>query len=275
MCRLPKRIQHVDKVSSSAEEDNWDYNKIQRITNNKKNGEYLHATPLVNNAPIKFIIDSGSPVTLIAQRLFNKITEVEQLKTNYKDVNDNKIDFLGQTKALVKTNSTTLQLPLLITKANITPLMGLDWMKRLRITLNTTTDDIKIHNIKMDETEKKMLKLKNEFKDLFYNNTEIKDLDVKIDLKEDAKIIHQKGRPVPIHLQNQVAEEIKRLMKKRYLERAREITEDCFVSPAVITMKKDKSIKIALDSRKLNEATIKRKAKMPNMEELISRISVS
>ena len=154
MCRLPKRIQHVDKVLSSAEEDNWDYNKIQRINNNKKNGEYLHATLLVNNAPIKFIIDSGSPVTLIPQRLFTKITEVEELKTNYKDVNDNKIDFLGQTKARVKTNSTTLKLPLLITKANITPLMGLDWMKRLGIPLNTTTDDITIHNIEMDETEK-------------------------------------------------------------------------------------------------------------------------
>ena len=281
MCRLPKRIQHVDKVSSSAEEDNWDYNKIQRINNNKKNGEYLHATLLVNNAPIKFIIDSGSPVTLIPQRLFNKITEVEELKTNYKDVNDRsnyyfvnvKIDFLAQTTALVKTNSTTLQLPLLITKANITPLMGLGWMKRLGITLNATTYDIKIHNIKMDETEKKILKLKIEFKDLFYNNTEIKDLEVKIDLKEDAKILQRKGRPVPIHFQNQVPEEIKRLIKNGYLERATEITEDCFVSPAVITVKKDKSVKIALDSRKLNEATIKKKAQMPNMEELISRIS--
>ena len=39
------------------------------------------------------------------------------------------------------------------------------------------------------------------------------------------------------------------------------------------TVKKDKSIKIALDSRKLNEATIKRKAQMPNLEELVSRIS--
>ena len=230
----------MDKVSSSAEEDNWDYNKIQRINNNKKKGEYLHGTLLVNNATIKFIIDSGSPVTLIPQRLFNKITKVEELKTNYKDVNDNKIDFLGQTKALVKTNGTTLQLPLLTTKANITPLMGLDWMKRLGITLNTTTDDIKIHNIKMDETEKKILKLKNEFKDLFDNNTEIKDLELKIDQKEDAKKIQQKGRPVPIHLQNQVAEEIKRLIKNGYLERATEITEDCFVSPAVITVKKDK-----------------------------------
>ena len=32
-------------------------------------------------------------------------------------------------------------------------------------------------------------------------------------------------------------------------------------------------MKIALDSRKLNEVTVKKKAQMPNMEELISRIS--
>ena len=38
-------------------------------------------------------------------------------------------------------------------------------------------------------------------------------------------------------------------------------------------LKKDKSIKIALESRKLNGITVKRKTQMPNMEELISRIS--
>ena len=45
------------------------------------------------------------------------------------------------------------------------------------------------------------------------------------------------------------------------------------MSPAVITVKKDKLVKIALDSRKLNEIIVKGKAQMPNMEELISRIS--
>ena len=56
-------------------------------------------------------------------------------------------------------------------------------------------------------------------------------------------------------------------------EKTNNTTENCFVSPAVITIKKDKSVKIALDSRKLNEACVKRKATMPNMEELISKIS--
>ena len=58
-------------------------------------------------------------------------------------------------------------------------------------------------------------------------------------------------------------------MKQGHIEKANNIDKNCFVSPAVFTVKKDKSVKIA----KLNEITIKRKAQMPNMEELISRIS--
>ena len=75
-----------------------------------------------------------------------------------------------------------------------------------------------------------------------------------------AQIIKQKRRPIPIHLHEQVTEELNRLIENGYMERATEITEDCFVSPAVVTVKKEKSIKIALDSQKLNEVTIKRKA---------------
>ena len=212
MCPIPKRIQHVDKTTSSAEEDNWDYDKIQRINNSKKKNDYIYVTLLVNNAPIKFIIDSGSPVTLIPKCLFNEITKVEKMNNDYKDVNDNKIEFIGQTNATVKTNTSTLQLPLLITKAKITPLMGLDWMKRLKITINSNTEAIKIHNIRMDENDKRILKLKNEFKDLFNNNTEKKDTIVKIYVKENANIIQYKGRPIPIHLQDQVAEDLKRLI---------------------------------------------------------------
>ena len=90
----------------------------------------------------------------------------------------------------------------------------------------------------MDNTERKIIKLQNDFKELFYNNKEIKKLSVKMNIKTGAQIIQQKGRPVPIHLQDQVAQELKRLIKHGYVEKATEITENCFVSPAVITVKK-------------------------------------
>ena len=106
---------------------------------------------------------------------------------------------------------------------------------------------------------------------MLYDNYEKKDLVVKVNLKEDANIIQQKGRPISNHLQDQLADELKRLIKNGSLERATEITEDCCVSPAVPTVKKDKSVKIALDSQKLNKTTIK-KTPITNMEVLTSRI---
>ena len=98
----------------------------------------------------------------------------------------------------------------------------------------------------------------------------MKGIEVDIQLKPNAKLIQQKGRPIPIHLQPAVCKEIEKLTKNGHIEKATDIGENCFVSPAVITVKKDKTIKIALDSRKLNEITVKRKAQM---EALISRIS--
>ena len=139
--------------------------------------------------------------------------------------------------------------------------------------MSSNNDAIQNHNIELHNTEGRIIKLQNNIEDSLSNNKQINSLSVKINLKAGAYIIQQNRRPIAIHFQDQVAQELKRLIKQSYVERRTEITEDCFVSTAVITMKKDKSVKFAPDSRKLNEITVKRKAQMPNMEELISRMS--
>ena len=90
---------------------------------------------------------------------------------------------------------------------------------------------------------------------------------MELQLKKDAKLIQQIGRPIPVHLQQSVEKEIEKLTDQGNIENADNIDENCFVSPAVITVKKDKLVRIALNSRKLNELTVKRNAQMPNMEE--------
>ena len=172
MCRSMKRVKHVDRTTSSTEEDNWEYDRIQRIDNTSQKKGFCNATLLVNNVPIKLIFESGSPVTLIPERLFSKITPIEPLKE-------------------------VIELPLLITKAQTALVMRLDWMQRLKINLSSNNDAIQIHNIKLDNTERRIIKLQNDFKDFFYNNKEMKNLSVKINLEAEAKIIQQKGRPIP------------------------------------------------------------------------------
>ena len=84
----------------------------------------------------------------------------------------------------------------------------------------------------------------------------------------------QKTRPIPLHLQEDVGRELEKLIKFGHLEKVKHVDEDCFVSPVVITVKNDKSVKIALDSRKLNDSCIKTRPHMPNMEELLNQKSV-
>ena len=151
-------------------------------------------------------------------------------------------------------------------------------MKELGLTLKTETPHQSINNISRPDQSNKRIDadkatLKGKFHKLFTENHTVKSVEVDIQLKEGSKLIQQKGRPIPIHLQPAVEKEIEKLKKQGHIGKAKNIGENCFVSPAVITIKKDKSVKIVLDSRKLNEITIKRKAQMPNMEELISRIS--
>ena len=137
-----KHIQQ-DSEARSADEDNWTPNKIHSINNTvhstrqiSNDGQtFFTVTVLVNNRPIKFIKDSGSPVTLIPKQKFNEITTIYTLQQEYKDVNNNKIKFEGKTTANIEMDGETKKLELLITTKRTNPL-GLDFMKHLGIKLN-------------------------------------------------------------------------------------------------------------------------------------------
>ena len=152
-CRTNKRVNHVqDDEASSAEEDDWSPNTIhsvnQMVHSTKKNGpEFFTLTALVNNRPIKFIIDSGSPVTLIPKSQFNSTTPLRPIGTEDRDVNDNRIKFEGKTIALVEINGKRNNLEVLITTKKTNPLLGLDWMEKLGITLDTNKIDPQVNHV--------------------------------------------------------------------------------------------------------------------------------
>ena len=150
------------------------------------------------------------------------------------------------------------------------PLLGLDWRGNLGIMLDEDNIDPRIKHVSEDPDVKT---LKRQFKKQFNENHTVKGIKVEMQLKEDAILIQQKRRPIPIHLQQSVEKELQKLENQGHIEKANDIDGNCFVSSAVITVKKDGAVKIALNSRKLNEITVKRKAQRPNMEKLISRIS--
>ena len=88
---------------------------------------------------------------------------------------------------------------------------------------------------------------------------------------EPLKPIQLKGRRVPLHLLDSVKTEPSRLKDKGNIKKLENC--DCFISPIVITCKKDKSIKLALGSKFINEQIYKKKYQMPNIHELVDSVT--
>ena len=62
-------------------------------------------------------------------------------------------------------------------------------------------------------------------------------------------------------------------MEEGHIEKVNEVTDKQFIQPVVITVKKDKSVKIALDARALNNEIVKDKYQMPNLEHLVDLVA--
>ena len=121
--------------------------------------------------------------------------------------------------------------------------------------------------IKMDRQNdnNEQIKVKEQYKELFTRQGRLIGHEVKIEFKQNAKVCQQKGSIIPIQLQEAVQEEIERLLKEGHTEKVTEVTEKEFIQLVVITLRRDKSVKIALHARALNTELGKDKYQMPKL----------
>ena len=86
-------------------------------------------------------------------------------------------------------------------------------------------------------------------------------------------IKHQKARRLPINLQLRVTIQLDCQQKKIHTETISSCSDENFISPILIAVKKDQSIKIALDSNVLNKTIHKNNYQIPNIKTLKDSIS--
>ena len=66
---------------------------------------------------------------------------------------------------------------------------------------------------------------------------------------------------------------MEKLLKEGHIKRLDKCTSDCFIAPIVILVKKDDSIKLALDAEPINRQLFKNNYQMPNVDELLGWVS--
>ena len=115
--------------------------------------------------------------------------------------------------------------------------------------------------------------MKMKFPDLFERRGRIKHHNIHARLHEGVVVKQQKGRRVPIQLRDSVKKEMNRLLQEGHIVKVRKIKEDVFLQPTVITVKKDKNVKIAFDAREFNKNVVNDTYPMPNLHNLMDMIA--
>ena len=197
----------------------------------------------------------------------------EKKPLKLRSFSDDIVETIGTLKTPVRCNDWKIQ------KAKITvvadgfrPILGRDLFDQLGTTVSQKPcPNTEVSNIEPPCAIKKSLA--KEFPELISRIGKFKHHTLNSKFHKNYRVTHQKGSKVPIHLQPKVKIELEKLLNEGHIEKLANCSDQFFISPIVITVKKDQSIKIALDSKNLNKSIHKNEYRMPNIDSLIQTIS--
>ena len=296
LAKPPQRIQRIEEWSSSENEVSIvDEEKVVLTTQGDENG-YFTTKGKINGNYFQTMVDSGSPVTIFEIDELKKILKRKTLfirelpsEEEYLDFNRKKLNLLGYIFCHLEVGESKLhKARILIAQKGAKSLIGRDWLKAFNykfVIYKTSSKPKQPSNInKQSEIEKEneksienevneQTKPKEQFSELFTRQGHLIGYEVKIEITPHAKITQRKDRRVPVQLQDAVQKEIERLLNEGFIERVTEVTDKEFIQPIVITVKIEKSVKIALDARAVNNEIVKDKYRMPNLEHLVNMVA--
>ena len=250
-----KRVQLVDQEEEDEDDENY---MVLNVEGDEENVKPYYMEGFINGNRFKAMIDSGSPVTIFALDKLKSIMKRDKLQVREMIKGEEYVDFSGKQLNLLGYVFCQLQVGhqfikkarILVSSKGSRSIIGREWLSTLRHKFEPVVEGkSEVNSIeKNEELCEETKKFVSEFKKLFTRNGKVKNHQVKIKLKENARIVQQKGRRIPIQLQNAVDAEMKKLLKDGHIEEINEIKDDVFIQPTVITVKKDRSVKIALDA---------------------------
>ena len=133
----------------------------------------------------------------------------------------------------------------------------------------------KVHAIREQEESDPVMKqwVKDNYAQLCVRIGKSKNHTMKAQLIDEFEPVQQKGRRIPIHLQERVEGELNKLIHQKHIIKLDKCLDKQFISPIVITVEKDQTVKLALDSKKIKKFIHKNKYQMPNIDLLLDNIA--
>ena len=207
---------------------------------------------------------------IVSKNKTSKITTFNE-KTRYKCFNNQDIKITSVLHITLKLGSWTAKNCNILLMNNLPQnVMGGDILQQLGIHLTATKPTGKTIDLISDSsTEQNIIKW---ISTLMHSSWPLKET-IRQNQHSKKTSPQHKGRRVPLHLLERMKQELENSIEDKQIVRLEKFSDEYFISPVVITVKKDKSIKKTLDSKKLTDAIHKNKYQMQSIDHLIDAVA--
>ena len=294
-CRTPqasdpnKRKSTVNEVvCESSDESDYNYDDIMVLATDgiAVKQRPVYCTVKINHIPHRIMVDTGSGVTLISNKFYRKhfvqeaLEEPDQQLSSY---TSHPIHILGALKASVMYKNRVVICNLYVVN-NDKSILGRDLITALQLSVtkvgNTLTCDTVSDNcndtesVHMSKSDIVLPSYLSDFQDMFQEQISgklniIKGFVHKVKVNDKVEPVQQKLHRLPFSIRDKVSQELKRLENLDVIEK---IDSSEWVSPIVVSWKKNNTIRICVDLRQVNKAVIPDRYPLPKIDELISEL---
>ena len=268
MCKRGKKLTagkaQVNQVS--LKDDNEDDPTIWTITGGHREGYHVHLK--LNQKPVKMELDTGAAVSVMSEQQWKTLfTESKPLRP-YEGkplwgYSGHEVQVIGQVTVDVEYGSQRKELSLLIVAGEQRPpLLGRDWLHSIKL------DWAKLHYVQEGLLQDTVSK----FPAVFQKNVgTIKGYKADIRLKEGAKPIFKKSRPVAYALQPVLEAELNRMQKEGILE---PIKNSEWATPLVVVPKANGKIRVCGDFKvTINQCVETKQYPLPTVEDIFAHLA--
>ena len=260
------------------------HNQPNDILNKNSDGEFWVET-VTDQVKLQWLANTGSPRSFIntdkaielTKKIPNAAIHPYKENTKYRCFNNNNIQIRGVLHLNIRSGSwSAKQCKVQIVGNKTNNIMGRDLLAKIGITLNASKpmgkQILQDYNI---QTENNILKwILQKYPHLCTRLGRSKNHIAQPIFKANYTPSQHKGCRVPLHLLEKFKNELKKPIDDGQINKLEKCPDDLSISPVVFTVKKDKSVKIALDSKKLNDASHKNKYQMQSIDHLIDSVAL-
>jgi hypothetical protein len=297
-CKKPGHIRsNCQALQKRADDANRNVNTLILNCDSKRwgNVESIRGQCIINGTPVKFLLDTGTPTTVIASRIWSGVNDATMPKPINFEVSTcigNPVKVIGKVECKFEGLGYSGRVEALIVDGLAEDcLLGMDVITKtqgyqeLSVLAKETVNGVQtkpgktepepVVNVQLVENVNKSFSLKDWVRE-HYGDTifdGVKGLTQTDVVEHEIHLIDNRPfkipmRPVPFAIKNAYKKILDEWLESKIIRKSK----SPFASPTTIATKKDGSLRVCIDLRRLNEATIKDSYPLPRIADLLAQL---